>query len=95
MIEGLEDCEEVAFSTKGLMRHKDVLKIATEAIQFTVDHLKKLKAIIIYSVCGNDNKIYDLFKYASDHGIDLIVPNNTLKSRNVTRLEERHGKISE
>ena len=94
MVDGLEDCEEVAFSTKGLMKHKEALSLAKDAIQFTVDHLRNLKAIIIYSVCSNDDKVRDLFKYASDRGINLIIPNNTFKYRNVARSEEMHGKIS-
>ena len=57
-------------------------ELLTKAIENTVDNLKKLKKIIVYSVLIDDEKTKDLFKYASNRGIEIVVPNNVLKERN-------------
>ena len=83
MLDGMEDCEIVAFSTKGLMKSADARNLLRESIKFTVDNLKKLKAIIVYTVSIFDETIYDLFSYATDNGVRLIIPRNTLRDRNI------------
>lgn len=87
---GLEKCHVVAFSAKGHVRHAAERKLTKEAVKYVVDNFA-LKTIIVYSVCGNDSNCLELFRYAIDHGIRIIIPDNSLRARNAARrnLDER------
>ena len=85
MIEGMEDCEVVAFSAKGLRNCIDDWKLLQEALKYTIDHLKKLRTIIIYTTSSNDNLTHNRFKYAEEHKIKLIIPDNRLRILNARR----------
>ena len=87
MLDGMEDTEIVAFSVKGSMKEQSERKLLLKAIKYTVDNLKRLKKIIVYSVSTNDKKVIELFEYASNKGIDIIIPNNILKERHVISKE--------
>ena len=54
-----------------------------KGIQYTVDNLKYLKKIIVYSVSTSDEKVMSLFEYALSNGIEIMIPNNILKERNI------------
>ena len=82
MIEGLEDVSVVAFSTKGKVNDEIETKLLIDTIKYTVDNLKKLKRIIVYDVCKDNSYVDEIFKYAKEKGIDIVVPNNILKLRN-------------
>ena len=82
MLDGLEDCNVVAFSTKGSLKEIRQKELLIEAIKYTVDHLHKLIQIVVYDVSINDSIITDLFKYARSKGIEVSIPNNLLKMRN-------------
>ena len=82
MLDGLEDCNVVAFSTKGSLKDIRQKELLIEAIKYTVDHLHKLIQIVVYDVSINDSIITDLFKYARSKGIEVSIPNNLLKTRN-------------
>lgn len=84
-IAGLEECSVVAFSTKGHMRNPQERQLTRKMIKYTVDHLHNLKAIVVYSVCGNGNDIYKLFEYATLQGVSVIIPRNSLQVRNAGR----------
>lgn len=90
MLLGLEDVETVAFGTKGNINNKEERLLLIDAIKYTVDNLSKLKTIIVYSSCKRDETILEVFKYASDNNIKIIIPSNTLQIRN---KEGRNGKI--
>ena len=81
MLVGMDDCNVVAFSLKGSMQDVEQKMLLFEAIKYTVDHLK-LESIIVYSVSTNNEKVYEFFSYAIKKGIKIIIPNNSLKSRN-------------
>jgi len=81
MLVGMDDCNVVAFSLKGSMQDVEQKMLLFEAIKYTVDHLK-LKSIVVYSVSTNNDKVYELFAYAIKKGIKIIIPENSLKSRN-------------
>lgn len=81
---GIENCSVVAFSTKGHVRYARERNLLKNAVKYAVDNLP-LKTIVIFSVCGNDETALKLFKYASDHGIKLIIPQNSLRERNQGR----------
>lgn len=81
---GIEDCEVVAFSTKGHVRHAAERALLRAAVKYAVDHLP-LKTIIVYSVCGKDETSLRLFQYAIDNGVHVVIPNNSLRERNRER----------
>lgn len=83
MLDGMENVEVVAFSVKGSIKEKVERELLIKAIKYTVDNLNNLKKIIIYSVAINDGIILSLFEYASSRGIEIIIPNNILKKRNI------------
>ena len=83
MLDGLEDCCVVAFSTKGSLKNRQQEELLLEAIKYTVDHLHNLKQIIIYDVSTDNSRILELFKYPISKGIEVIIPNNLLKTRNI------------
>lgn len=84
--EGLEQSSVVAFSTKGYMRKEEDRELLRSAIQYAVDHLP-LKAIVVYTVSGNRKNVLNLFRYAAQKGIKIIVPDNTLLDRNSLRVQ--------
>ena len=92
MLDGLEECETVAFSTKGSIKIAEQKDLLIAAIVKTVDILN-LKSIIVYSVSTNNDVIQNLFSYAIKKGVKIIIPNNLLKIRNVERSEQSYGKI--
>ena len=83
MLDGMENTEVVAFSVKGLLRESSEKELLLKAIHHTIDNLKQLKKIIVYSVSTSDEKVMSLFEYALSKGIEIIIPNNILKQRNV------------
>lgn len=83
MLDGMESAEVVAFSVKGLLRDLSEQELLLKAIKHTVDNLKFLKKIILYSVSTSDEKVMLLFEYALSKGIEIIIPNNILKERNI------------
>ncbi len=85
MLDGMEDCKVVAFSTKGIMHDKQALDLLKQALKYTVDNLKNLKTIIIYTTSIKDEYTYELFKYAADAGIKLIIPDNRLRNLHLTK----------
>ena len=78
---GLEECQVVAFSTKGHVRNYTERNLLIDAVKYAVDHLP-LKAIIVYSVCSDDKSSLEFFQYAISKGVNVVVPNNSLRERN-------------
>ena len=91
--DGLEDCSVVAMSTKGHIKEEVEYERLKQKISHTIDKLNNLKAIIVYDDCGDDKKTREAFSYASYRGIEIIIPNNTLKERNMQRLRLNMKKI--
>ena len=85
MLDGMEDCSVVAFNLKGPMRDPKQLKILKQSINFTVNNLPKLQSIIAYSASPNSEKVYEIFQYAIDSGIEIQIPDNMLQTRNRLR----------
>lgn len=82
MLDGMQDCNVVAFNAKGPLGDPKQLPIFVESIKYTVDHLPKLKSIIVYSSTPKVEKIYKIFSYAIEKGVDVQIPENMLMSRN-------------
>lgn len=89
MLDGMENTEVVAFSVKGAIREPVERKLLEKAIKVTVDGLEKLKKIVVYSVSTDDRKVLDIFQYATSKGINVIIPNNILRERNIILKEDK------
>ena len=83
MLDGLEECNVVAFSTKGSLNNIEQEKLLVEAIKYSVDHLHNLKQIIVYDVSIDNFNTIKLFAYPISKGIEVLTPNNLLKNRNI------------
>lgn len=90
-LSGYEDSSVVLFSTKGHMDEPEEKQRLRENIRLTIDKIPKIKTIIIYDVCSNNNTTLDAFSYAINKGIEIIIPNNTLKLRNMELYQQRHS----
>ena len=91
MLDGIEQTEVVAFSVKGSMSDKTEKDLCEKAIKYTVDNLKNLKKIIVYSVSTKDEDVLKLFNYAISKGVEIVIPDNLLKDRNIILKEEHNG----
>lgn len=89
MLDGMDDSEVVAFSVKGSIKEQSEKELLQKAIKYTIDKLKQLKKIVVYSVSVDDKKVLELFEYASNKGIEIVIPNNILKERNIINKEVR------
>lgn len=89
-LSGYENCSVVAISSKGHMDNPDENHRLRANIRLAVDRLPKIKSIIVYDVCGTDDKVLDAFSYASNRGIRVVIPDNTLKNRNRALYAARH-----
>ena len=87
-LNGLEKCSVVAISTKGHISNFEEQERLRKNIQLTVNTLN-LEAIIVYDVCGTDSTTLDIFSYAIEKGIKVIIPDNTLKRRNVGHFMQK------
>lgn len=90
-LDGYEDCSVAAISTKGHMDDPTENLRLRSNILLTVDKLTNLKTLIVYDVCGTNDATLDTFSYAIEKGIEIIIPDNTLKIRNMTLYQERHS----
>lgn len=81
---GLEDCSVIAMSTKGHIRYRSERRLFQAVIRYVVDNMP-LKYIIVYSACGKDETCLEIFRYALEHGVQVIIPDNTLRTRNIVR----------
>lgn len=89
---GLKDCSVVAFNTKCYVQNPKEWPILQEAVKQTVDTLSNLKVIVVYDVCKDNNAVNQLFFYATQKGIKIVVPDNALKTRNRINAEKRRLK---
>ena len=84
-ISGLEKCTVVAMSTKGHMDKKEDIETLRRDVEIIISKLN-LEAIIVFDTCGNDDLTNSVFSSAVKKGIKVIIPDNTLKSRNKARV---------
>lgn len=88
---GLEKCLTVAMSTKGHMDSSIENARLRDNIKLVVDDLPNLKNILLYDVCGTDSATLETFEYAIKHGINVVIPDNSLKLQNQKHYEKRHN----
>ena len=90
-LDGYEDCSVAAISTKGHMDNPQENKRLRENIRLTVDKMPEIKTIIVYDVCSTNLATLNTFSYAVKKGIKIVIPDNTLKSRNIELYRKRHN----
>ncbi len=87
ILDGLEDVEYIAFSTKGTVTSKIDRDLLVYAVKLVTDNLHKLKGIIVYDVCKDNTFVDEVFSYAKKNGIEIFVLPNSLKLRNMSHKE--------
>ncbi len=90
VLKGLEKSSVVAFSTKGFIDDYAEKSLLRYVIKRTVDYLS-LKTIIVYDCCGDTNKALELFDYPLRRGVKVIIPDNTIRTRNIINYNKRRG----
>lgn len=88
MLDGMEETEVVSFSVKGSLNNAAEKTLLLKAIKYTIDGLLNLKKIVVYSVCVDDFVVKKLFEYPISKGIEIVIPSNLLKTRNLYRKSE-------
>lgn len=91
MLDGMDDCNVVAFNAKGPMGDPHQLRIFMKAIRYTVNRMEHLREIIVYSASPNMEKVRGIFQYAIDAGIEVRIPDNMLLTRNRLMGGSSHG----
>lgn len=86
--DGLEGCPIICFSTKGHMDSTEKRARLKQHIHLTLTKLHP-KAIVVYDVCSDNEETLLLFSEATEKGIEVIIPCNTLKSRNKIAMAGR------
>lgn len=92
-LDGLEDCETVAFSVKGSMNDYQQLTLLKKTLYMVINRLAKLHTIVVYSVSTDNGKVLDIFQFAIAKGITILIPDNLLKLRNLALGGNKNGKI--
>ena len=88
MLDGYEDAKIVCFSLKGSIKRGEQRELLIKAIKYTVDKLKDLNQIFVYSDSVYDSKVKKLFEYAIKKDISIVIPNNKLKNRNMQKMKK-------
>ena len=83
-LNGLENCHVVAFSTMCYVDNEVERENIKAAVKFTVDTLS-LHTIIVFDICGDNAIVNELFAYALEQGINVIVPPNSQKTWNTSK----------
>ena len=91
-LDGLEECKVAAISTKGHIADPVEYAILCEFAQAIATKLN-LNALVVYDVCGDDEKTLKALSPIIEAGIKVILPDNKLKTRNQKLMEARHEKI--
>ena len=85
-LDGYQDCDAVAISTKGHMDNTNEKEQLREIIRRTVDYLHP-PAIIVYDVCGHQSETIQLFDYAAKLGTRIVIPSNSLQAQNIRKVK--------
>lgn len=91
MISGMEEVTTICVSLKGAMKTEERKKITIDAIAFAVDNLRNLKTILVYSVSSIDSNEAVFFEYAKEKGIEVIIPENSLRIQNRAKKAKNNG----
>ena len=89
-LEGIVEGSSVAISLVSCLNNKEMRYRLDTIIKKVVDIIKP-KNILVYTESVKTD-IYQVFKYAIDNQIQLIIPSNKMKARNEFLLEKKYGK---
>lgn len=84
-LSGLDKCNTAAISTKGHISEKGEYERLHNKIKEIVDTLN-IENLIVYDVCGDESKTLYVLEYAIQKGINVVIPENTLKIQNKKRV---------
>lgn len=90
-LDGYEDSSVAAISTKGHMSDPAEKQRLRTNIRLAIEKLPNLKTFIVYDVCATNDATLEIFSYAIEKGIEVIIPDNTLKERNMLLHRERQA----
>ena len=76
-----KDCHVVCFSAVSCITDIDARLLLEKAVKYAVDNLE-LHAIIVYTTTYDDSIILDIFKYAVNNNVKIIIPENSLRISN-------------
>lgn len=82
-LDGLEKSKVVAISLKGILNDNEELELLNKAIDKMLEKLIYLKKIFVYTSSISNDKIFVIFKKVIEKGIEVIIPENTLRNRNI------------
>ena len=91
MLESYDNVNTLGISTKGKLNHKEDMALMKDAIIYTVNNLPLLETFIVYDVSVDNKKAHEVFSYAIEKGVRVIIPDNKLKLRNRIKWLERHS----
>ncbi len=83
--DSIQFCGVVAISLKGHIRYRKERQLLKAAVKYAVDNMPNLRVLVVYSVCGKDETVYEVLDYAVKNGIEICIPQNTLRERNQRR----------
>ena len=61
-----------------------------QLVELALPHPMRCAVGFAYDVCSTNDATLDTFSYAIERGIEVVIPDNTLKNRNMTLYQERH-----
>ena len=88
-LDGFENSSVGCISTKGHMDNPLKKERLRKHCHIVVDKLPKLETLLVYDVCGTNYETLDVLSYATNNGVKLIIPDNTLKLRNMQLYTDR------
>lgn len=94
-LDGFENCSVGCISTKGHMNNPAEKERLRTQCHIIVDKLHKLETLLVFDVCGTNDETLDILSYATDNGVKLVIPDNTLKLRNMQHYPDRHASRKE
>lgn len=91
-LDGLEECNTLAISAKGHIDNPNERELFRKVIKYVANNLPKLENIVVYSVCKNDGTVLESLMYATQKGINVVIPDNTLRHSNMKRGDNYVGR---
>lgn len=88
-LEGLEKSSVLALSVKGALADPEEARLLALAVDRAIERMP-LKQLVVYSSSPDDEKILALLEGAAESGVDIVIPDNALRSyKRRTRLGGR------
>ena len=92
IFDGLEHVSVAGISTKSKLMDSEDRALLHDTILEAVNNMSCLKTIVVYDVTTDNKDADELFCEAREQGIEIIIPDNTLKIRNRIHSVRRDAK---